>query len=82
MSQLFLLTLRLLAPSDSAQVPVRATPAAYQPIPVAFENSNCLLGFCQSPERPGLPPGVMFLATGLVAVGVAGLVPRRSKGVR
>jgi hypothetical protein len=80
-SQLFLLTLRLLAPSDSAQVPVRATPAAHQPIPVAFETSSCLLGFCQSPERPGLPAGVMFLATGLVAVGVAGLVPRRSKGV-
>ena len=80
MSTLLLLSLRLLAQSDSAQAPVRAAPAANLPTPVMFEDSRCLLGFCPLSDRRGRwPPGVMFLATGLVAVGVAGLVPRENQ---
>ena len=79
MAPLLLLTVQLLALSDSVHAPRRVAPATIQPTPVVFEASRCLLGFCPSPDRSGLPPGVMFLATGLVAVGVAGLVQRGDK---
>ena len=79
MSPLLLLSLSLLAPRDSAQPPLRPVPAVYRPVQSMVEASRCPLGFCPSSERRGLPPGVMFLATGLVAVGVAGLVHRGDK---
>lgn len=56
------------------------TPAPI-PIPAPFEvdGSQCLIGFCPSPGQRALPPGVMFLATGLVSIGLHGLMRRRGQ---
>jgi len=37
----------------------------------------CVPGFCPAVVRDGPPSGVMFLAVGLVAVGVHGLLRKR-----
>ena len=79
MSTLLLFSLLLVAPDDSAQTPLRPVAAADQATRAEFEASLCPLGFCPVPVRGGLPPGVMFLATGLVGMGVAGLVNRNDR---
>lgn len=57
--------------------PSSATPA---PGVIALDDpsaSYCLAtGFCRRPGEPGPAPGVLFLAVGLVSVGLAGLRTR------
>jgi len=45
--------------------------------PMVFGAPFCLPGFCPSPLGSGPPSGLMFLALGLIAVGVRGLLGRR-----
>lgn len=54
------------------------TPAAPSPV-AGFEGMSCVPGYCPVREPRRLPGGVMFLAVGLVAVGVEGL-RRRGRG--
>lgn len=56
-------------------VVVAATLAAV--VPPGLGESLCLPGFCPLPSRVGPPSGLMFLAVGLIGVGVGGLWRRR-----
>jgi hypothetical protein len=43
-----------------------------------FDAPGCVPGFCPLPVRLGPPPGLMYLAVGIVAFGVGGIWRRRA----
>ncbi|MDH4130489.1 MAG: hypothetical protein OEW17_09350 [Gemmatimonadota bacterium] len=47
--------------------------------PAVSGASFCVPGFCPSAVTSGPPSGLMFLAVGLVAAGMHGLLRRRSQ---
>lgn len=59
------------------------SPAAPAPAVIALDDPSagyCLAtGFCRQTGEPGPAPGVLFLAVGLVSVGVAGLRRGRAR---
>jgi hypothetical protein len=60
-----------MAVSASLALMALAQPAA--PLVASGEGTACLTGFCSLPVEGGMPGGLMYLAIGLVWLGVAGL---------
>lgn len=61
----------------AATLPAGAT----SPMPGA-DGPWCLPGFCPLPVEGGLPSGVMYLAVGLVWLGIAGLWQERQRAMK
>jgi hypothetical protein len=50
------------------------------PEPIWDGGAFCVPGFCPSVARSGPPSGLMFLAVGLVMIGLVGLLRKRGAG--
>jgi hypothetical protein len=76
------LLLFLSGQSPAAGPPAAGPPAARPPAVIALDDPSagyCLAtGFCRATGERGPAPGILFLAVGLVSVGVVGL--RRRPG--
>jgi hypothetical protein len=48
--------------------------------PLSLDGAWCVPGFCPLPAQGAMPGGLMYLAVGLVWLGVAGLRHRRRRG--
>lgn len=59
---------------------VTALNAAPQAISPGPEDGFCVSGFCAGPVQNRMPGGLMYLAIGLVWLGVAGLRRERRRG--
>lgn len=57
---------------------VATGPIAPSPVP-GYEGAVCVPGFCPAPPARQVPGGALFLATGLVLVGVRGLRGTRAR---
>ncbi len=49
------------------------------PSALSADGAWCVPGFCPVPVQGGLPGGVMYLAVGLVWLGIAGLRHKRQR---
>jgi hypothetical protein len=56
---------------------IAAASAILSTVPDQIWGGFCIPGFCPAPLRSGPPSGLMFVAIGLVGVGVRGLLRRR-----